>query len=158
MRTLSLAFMLLIAPLCAGQEIGPAKGSLVIVGGGLQDLGILRRFLELAGGHDAPIVVIPTAGEDDEYDDYWSGLDQLKQVGARRLQLLHTRDRRVADTEAFVAPIRAARGVWLPGGRHWRLADSYLNTRTPADLSALLGRGGVFESLLRILQAEEVTA
>ena len=44
------------------QTSGPERGSLVIVGGGMQDLGILVRFGELAGGLDAPIVVIPTAG------------------------------------------------------------------------------------------------
>ena len=44
------------------QEIGPANGSLVIVGGALKDQTILKRFLDLAGGADVPIVVIPTAG------------------------------------------------------------------------------------------------
>jgi cyanophycinase len=33
--------------------------------------------------------------------------------------------------------------VFFAGGRHWRLADSYLNTKTHAELRALLARGGV---------------
>ncbi len=57
--------------------------------------------------------------------------------------MLHTRDPKVADTEAFVAPLRTATGVWFGGGRQWRLADSYLNTRTQKELFALLDRGGV---------------
>lgn len=141
-RALSFALLVSLAAPVAAQEIGPAKGSLVIVGGGLRDLAILKRFLELAGGADAPIVVIPTAGEEDDYGDYWGGLRQFKEAGATRLRVLHTRDRKVADSEAFVAPIREARGVFFPGGRHWRLADSYLNTRTHAELRALLARGG----------------
>ena len=132
----------LLAPLHA-QEMGPAKGSLVIVGGGLRDLKIVERFLDLAGGKDAPIVVIPTAGEEDEYGPYWSGLRQFKDAGATRLKVLHTRDRKQADSDAFAAPIREARGVFFAGGRHWRLADSYLNTKTHAELRALLLRGGV---------------
>ena len=36
-----------------------------------------------------------------------------------------------------------ARGVFLGGGRQWRLADAYLNTRTHRELAALLDRGGV---------------
>ena len=56
---------------------------------------------------------------------------------------MHTRDRKVADTEAFVKPIRAARGVFFNGGRQWRLADSYLNTLTHKELNALLARDGV---------------
>jgi cyanophycinase len=56
---------------------------------------------------------------------------------------MHTRDRKVADSEAFVKPIREARGVFFGGGRQWRLADSYLDTRTHKELIALLNRGGV---------------
>jgi cyanophycinase len=125
------------------QVVGPASGSLVIVGGGLRDQAILERFIQLAGGTDAPIVVIPTAGEDDDYDAYWPGLGQLKAAGAKNLTVLHTRDPKVADTPAFTAPLTAARGVWFPGGRQWRLADAYLGTRTQADLTKVLERGGV---------------
>jgi cyanophycinase len=142
-RALCFAFLVSLAAPVPAQEVGPAKGSLVIVGGGLRDVAILKRFLELAGGVDAPIVVIPTAGEDDEYGDYWGGLRQFKEAGATKLRVLHTRDRKLADTEGFAAPIREARGVFFAGGRHWRLADSYLNTRTHAELRALLARGGV---------------
>ena len=44
----------------AAQEIGPQAGSLVIVGGAMRDRAIVERFLDLAGGPDAPIVMIPT--------------------------------------------------------------------------------------------------
>lgn len=129
----------------AAQEIGPARGALVIAGGGVREQTIVERFLDLAGGKDAPIVVIPTAGggPDTEYGPYWSGLRPFKDAGATRLTVLHTYDRTVADSEAFVQPIREARGVWFAGGRQWRLADSYLNTRTHQELRALLDRGGV---------------
>jgi len=124
-------------------DIGPSRGSLVIVGGAMKDPAIVRRFLQLAGGADQPIVVIPTAGEDDQYDQSWSGLQQFRDAGATHLTVVHTRDHAVADTEAFVRPIREARGVFFPGGRHWRIADAYLNTRTHRELRALLDRGGV---------------
>jgi cyanophycinase len=125
-------------------EHGPDKGTLVIVGGNMQDPAIVKRFIDLAGGPDAPIVIIPTAGEDDDaYDNYWSGLKLWRENGAKNMTVLHTRDRKVADSEAFVKPIREARGVFFGGGRQWRLADSYLNTLTHKELSALLNRGGV---------------
>lgn len=125
------------------QEVGPANGALVIVGGGQLDAAILQRFLELAGGRDAPIVVIPTAGGAQSYDQYWTGLGGFKELGATNLTVLHTYDRKIADTDGFAEPIRKARGVWFPGGRQWRLADSYLNTQVHAELRALLARGGV---------------
>jgi cyanophycinase len=103
----------------------------------------MNRFLELAGGADARIVVIPTAGEQDEYPDDWAGLRPLREAGARHITVLHTRDPRVADTERFAAPLRTATGVWIPGGRQWRLADAYLGTRTLRELKGVLERGGV---------------
>jgi cyanophycinase len=56
---------------------------------------------------------------------------------------LHTRDRVKAESEAFVAPLRDATAVYIDGGRQWRLADAYLDTRTEAELHALLARGGL---------------
>ncbi len=125
------------------QEIGPSNGALVIVGGAMRDQAIVERFLNLAGGPDAPIVVIPTAGGGEEYDQYWRGLLQFKAAGATNLTVLHTTDRAESDTDAFAQPIREARGVWFGGGRQWRLADSYLNTKVHQELWALLERGGV---------------
>lgn len=136
------AAVLLMPSTLAAQEVGPESGSLVIVGGALRDLGILERFIQLAGGPDAPIVVIPTAGGADEYDQYYPGLEGLREAGARNLTVLHTTDSTEANTDAFVAPLEGARGVWFPGGRQWRLADAYLNTRVHDALWAVLERGG----------------
>ena len=55
------------------QDIGPANGSLVIVGGAMRDTAIINRFIQLAGGLDAPLVLIPTAGGGEAYDEFWSG-------------------------------------------------------------------------------------
>jgi cyanophycinase len=123
--------------------VGPQVGTLVVVGGGMRDPAILERFLELAGGPDAPIVVIPTAGGAQTYDQSYPGLQAFRQLGATDLVVLHTTDPKVSDTEAFVAPLRRARGVWFPGGRQWRLADAYLDTRVHEALRDVLRRGGV---------------
>jgi cyanophycinase len=145
MQRFTLAFVLLaVVSLSAATSHGPEKGTLVIVGGAMQDPAIVKRFIDLAGGPDAPIVIIPTAGEaDDQYDNYWSGLKQWRENGAKNLTVIHTRDRKVADSEAFVAPIKTARGVFFGGGRQWRLADSYLNTLTHKEVQGVLDRGGV---------------
>lgn len=126
----------------SGQQVGPESGSLVIVGGALQDDAILQRFIDLAGGPDAPIVVIPTAGGAQEYDQFYPGLLAFKRLGATNLTVLHTTDPAEADQAQFVAPLLDARGVWFPGGRQWRLADSYLDTRVHEALWDVLRRGG----------------
>ena len=144
MRSILVALFVLAGVSANAQVHGPEKGHLVIVGGAMQDPAIVKRFIDLAGGSEAPIVIIPTAGEaDDEYNQFWSGVKQWRDNGARHITVLHTRDRKVADSEAFVKPIREARGVFFAGGRQWRLADSYLDTLTHKELAALLNRGGV---------------
>ena len=121
-------------------QVGPASGALLVVGGGSMAK-LWPVFLELAGGKDAPIVVIPTAGENVAGDD--SAVKALRVLGATQVVQLHTRDPKEADTEAFATPLRTARAVWISGGRQWRLADSYLGTRTQRELFAVLARGGV---------------
>ncbi len=124
-------------------EVGPDNGTLVIVGGGAGP-DILKQFVELAGGPEAPLVVIPTAQGARSYDRFHRVAVLLREAaGAKDVVVIHTDDRAEADSEPFVAPIRRARGVWFSGGRQWRLADSYLATRTHYELDALLARGGV---------------
>ncbi|MDN5204829.1 cyanophycinase [Fulvivirgaceae bacterium BMA10] len=119
-------------------------GSLVIVGGAMRDSTIFNRFLELAGGSDAPIIVVPTAWTDTVTSEM---LDAAKQGyenrGAKNITVLHTKDRNVADSDGFIEPINRAKGVWFTGGRQWRIADSYLGTKTQKAFESLLQRGGV---------------
>jgi cyanophycinase len=135
--------VVLVAGVAPAQEIGPKSGSLVIVGGGGVGPEIWAEFIELAGGPDASIVVIPTAGGAEEYGPDWRGLRGIRGAGATNLTVLHTNDREIANSDEFVEVIRHAGGVWFGGGRQWRLADSYLDTKTHEELWALLERGGV---------------
>ena len=127
----------------AAQQVGPASGALVLVGGGMRDPAIVERFLDLAGGPAAPIVLIPTAGANESYDQTWAGMEPFRAAGASRLTVLHTTERAIADSEAFVEPLRRAGGVWFGGGRQWRLADAYLDTKVHDALRGVLARGGV---------------
>lgn len=147
--TASLVLSLFVASLAAGQEAPkvqmPLTGALVIAGGGKLPDGVRAEFSKLAGGAaKARIVVIPTASEDADkpdqaasYTKVWGDLKPLS------VELLHTRDRTRADTEAFVEPLRQATAVWLSGGDQSRLTEAYRGTRVEAELRALLARGGV---------------
>ena len=128
----------------SAQDIGPARGSLVISGGGETTSHITDRFIELAGGPDAAIVVVPTSGrEDEKYNEFCPCLRRFREAGARNLTVLHTRDRGVANSAAFVEPLTRAQGVWFMGGSHWLHTDAYLDTKVHEELFALLDRGGV---------------
>jgi cyanophycinase len=124
-------------------SIGPSRGALVIAGGGKLAPQVRQRFVALAGGPDANFVTIPTAIDDKTLDLGQAAQRFQKYFGANHVTVLHTRDRAEADSEAFTAPLRRASGVWLEGGRQWRLADAYLNTRTEREIKAVLARGGV---------------
>ena len=123
--------------------IGPSKGHLVIVGGGIMGPEIVAKFVALAGGAEGNFVVVPTAAADDEFDGTKVREELASLFGVKRLTILHTRDRRVANSDGFVEPLRKANAVWFEGGRQWRLADAYLNTRTEREIKAVLERGGV---------------
>ena len=123
--------------------IGPSRGTLLIVGGGGKDPGIMRKFLELSGGDKAVIAVVPTAMEGDNFDNETRPAPALRKAGAAKVFVLHTRDKKVADSDEFADSLKQATGVWLDGGRQWRYADSYLNTKTQKALFDLLDRGGV---------------
>jgi cyanophycinase len=138
----------LVAGLACGswvyaESIGPEHGSLVIVGGGAMPRAIVDEFISRAGGKDAAFVIIPTADVGEEWgDDYVKG-SFLRRAGVHDITVLHTRDPQTADTEEFVAPLKRAGGVWIDGGRQWRLADAYLKTRTVQEMWGVLNRRGV---------------
>lgn len=127
------------------QTTGPENGHLIIAGGALRDTAVFNKFIELSGGKGkAHVVVIPTAGGYEVTEERKAGLiKQWQRRGAEKVSILHTNDPKEADTEAFAKIIDEAGGVYFPGGRQWRLADSYLNTKVHNKINSLLARGGV---------------
>ena len=150
MRAFRLAFVLLliVQPLLATEydhspSLGPQNGYLIVHGGGKINAGIAAKFVDLAGGSSANFILIPTAASDQqlELDKQPAWFEQV--FGAKHVTVLHTRDRSRANSEEFVEPLRHASGVWIKGGRQWRLTDAYLGTAVEREIKALLARGGV---------------
>ena len=122
---------------------GPEKGSLVIIGGGTVVPEIWDRFIDLAGGPDARIVVITNASG--EGDDFHSpAISELqKRLGNDRVTPMHLKNIVEANDPGLIAPITEATGVFFTGGRQWRISEVYLNTLAHQAMWDLLGRGGV---------------
>ena len=127
--------------------VGPPKGSLVIMGGGGREMAsIFGRFVSLAGGAKARIVIIPTAASSApgyNYERSWAASLAREKMRVAAVTVLHTHDRSVADTEEFIKPIKAATGIWFGGGRQWRLTKAYGGTRAEREFHQVLSRGGV---------------
>ena len=133
-----------IAPIGAqSTKVGPSRGSVLVVGGGSLGPEVLGKFIELAGGPDALIIDVPTAGGDSVYPADWQGTRSLKAAGAKHVVVLHTIDKKLADSDSFAAVISRAGGVWFEGGRQWHLVDSYAGTKTEKAFHDVLARGGV---------------
>jgi cyanophycinase len=125
---------------------GHGKGTLIAIGGGRIGPQIMEEFRKCAGGDRASIVIIPTAMPD-EYLERESAFEDIMQMfksaGFSDITMMHTRDRAEANEEQFIAPLKRATGVFFTGGRQWRIADGFLNTRAHEEMFALLDRGGV---------------
>lgn len=153
LAVLALALACMIGPAVSAQaapEYGPAKGTLLIVGGGnLDGTGILEKFIELAGGTSAEIVIVPTAGGNRDRQGKLvvynadSVLAPWRKLGLTNVHMLHTADPKVADTDAFALVLTHARAVWFNGGRQWNIVDSYADTKTYKAFHDVLARGGV---------------
>src|SRR3954471_6393724 len=131
-------------------DCGPAKGTLLIVGGGnLNGSGINEKFIELAGGPEKNFVIVPTAGGNRNAQGELIAYDEQRiiapwvRLGLKHVKMLHTADPKVADTEEFARVLRTADGVWFNGGRQWNIVDSYANTLTYREFHKVLERGGV---------------
>ena len=150
---------LVVATLFACQASGagpatPVKGSLVFAGGGLRfdNAAVWGRFVELAGGKGAPIVVVPAAAGNPARSGQ-AVVENLERYGARAELAPIGRfpkgldPKAAARDPAIVAMLRKVRGVWFIGGDQERITAALLDkgARTPAldAIWAMYRDGGV---------------
>jgi cyanophycinase len=140
----SLAGALLVpACLAAQTKVGPARGTVIVVGGGQLGPEIYAEFIKSAGGPNALIIDVPTAGGDSVYGQNAPGTRGWKNAGAKNVYVFHTKDRKLADSDSFVAILKKAGGIWFEGGRQFHLVDSYAGTKSETEFMNVLKRGGV---------------
>jgi cyanophycinase len=110
--------------MCASKVAeGQQRGWMIPIGGAEEKEGstqILSRFVQLAGGDDADIVIIPTASmlrsTGPRYERLFSDL------GARRVNSLDFDTRRDADEAGRLERLNQASGVFFTGGNQLRLS------------------------------------
>lgn len=122
---------------------GYKNGSLIVIGGGRLNQTIMDEFKTLAGGENAKIVVIPTANVINNQIDSSRIKATFENYGFKNISILHTSDPKEANKASFVQPIKEATGIFFTGGRQWRIADGFLNTKAHDEMFKLLDRGGV---------------
>ena len=122
---------------------GPQSGTLLVIGGGAMTPELWDCFVERAGGKDARVVVITNASE--AGDTSWQRtLDTLSaRIGAKRVSRMHLTTIEEANDDKLIEPLKKATGIYFTGGRQWRIAEVYLNTKAHKEMFRLLERGGV---------------
>jgi cyanophycinase len=143
-------------------------GTIMLHGGGGLTQDFREKFVELAGGKDARIVLIPSGtfvrGIDDDYREFdeteeafvaritpqfrhWLDLKKQRRIAA--IRFLYTDNQQDADNPAFVAALKDATGVWIPaafqGKLNWRFAPNYPEKTSlfQKALRDVVARGGV---------------
>ena len=121
------------------QGFSQTKGKLVIVGG-VQTSEIVKKYVELAGGINARIIVIPNAGSEPVK---WSKVqvEEFAEFGAKADYLLFTRE--TADDEINLKKMDSANAVFFLGGDQSDLARDMLDTKLLSKFFDIYNYGGV---------------
>ena len=108
--------------------------STILLAGGAEFGGRMRepdlRAIELAGGFDAPIRLIPAAAAPDNNQVRAgnNGVRWFKSLGARDVDVIYAIDKTSAQDEALASSLRSAKLIYLPGGFPHHLAETLLNS------------------------------
>jgi len=102
---------------------GQKRGYVIPIGGAeekVNDPLILQKFIELAGGKDAVICVIPTASQLDDTGARYEKL--LTELGAGKVFSLPISERADAQNQDFVDQLETSTAIFITGGNQLRLS------------------------------------
>ena len=121
---------------------GEERGWIVPIGGAEQKLSdprILKRFVQLCGGTEADIVVIPTASRLADTGERYEQL--FAQLGAGRATSMDFDTRRDAEEPNRLARLEQATGIFFTGGNQLRIATMLGGTPVAKRIRTLNARG-----------------
>src|SRR5439155_26236595 len=128
-----------LAPATDGGPVGPV----MVIGGAEDKLGervILSRFVQLAGGAQAHIVVISTASSlGNAATDLYRHI--FARVGADRVTGLRPETREEANDQRTVDALKDATGIFMTGGNQLRLSSVIGGTKLGGAVLDAHGRG-----------------
>jgi len=90
-------------------------------------LGILRRFVEEAGGPPSRIEVVTTASTI-PYEVGNNYMDAFGRIGCTNIGVMHIRNRHDALNEDYLERIRTSNGILFSGGNQMRLSATFGGT------------------------------
>jgi len=118
------------------------KGNLVLIGGGSKPAAAMTKFVELAGGPDAAIIVFPTASEAADTPAYYRDLFG-KELGCSDVFVAPVHERADALDEVLAARVAAAGGIFFGGGDQRRITSALNGTPVGEAVRDAYERGAV---------------
>ena len=121
---------------------GETRGWIVAIGGAENkenDRRILARFVEVSGGDDADIVVIPTASRLHETGPRYEQL--FRELGAARVSVMDFDTRRDCHEAGRLQRLEEASGVFFTGGNQLRLTTLLGGTPVAKEIRARNAHG-----------------
>jgi cyanophycinase len=126
MKTWMVALVLALLAGSANAQGHAPKGYLFIVGGGPQPPALVQRFVDLAGGKNAKIVVFAMASSDGKASGEEKA-DDLRKLGADAHAYYIDHDE--ANSDSMERNMKGVTGVWFGGGDQVLLTKALLGTR-----------------------------
>jgi cyanophycinase len=109
--------------------LSTGRGPIMAIGGAedkLDDKIILSTFVQLAGGRDARIVIVPTASSIESAGVRYKAI--FLGLGAESAEVVYIADRQDANGDAPLDLFEDATGIFLTGGNQMRLASIVAGT------------------------------
>jgi cyanophycinase len=120
----------------------PSRGYIVPIGGAEDKVGpevILKRFVQLCGGRNAHIAVIPTASELRSTGRRYE--EVFKSLRAPKVSVLHFESRKQCEDPEEISILEKATGVFLTGGSQLRLGTMLGGTTAARAIRVMNERG-----------------
>lgn len=99
------------------------RGFIIPIGGGekkVKTSSILTRFIEISGGRDARIVIIPTASRLEDTGDRY--LEVFTEIGVKSVSVVSLDHREDCEDMIKLAKLENATGIFMTGGDQLRLS------------------------------------
>jgi cyanophycinase len=103
-----------------------SRGWLIPVGGRLESASIVARFVELCGGSNAHIVIVPLASKFHDAGEYYGHM--FAEHGATKITTMTVTSRRGAFDVAARELVEHATGIFFTGGNQLKLSTVLVGT------------------------------
>ena len=118
-----------------------SKGNLVIIGGGKRPDYIIEKIVQLSGGEDAEIVIVPFASSQPEETALYQKR-QFQEYNPKRVDIILKTETSV-DSDINLMKFTTATGIFFSGGDQRRLQKILTGTEVLAKIKSIYRNGGL---------------